>query len=565
MSKMPSTNRRVSKGRSRNGCITCKIRRVKCDEQKPDCSKCLSTGRKCSGYSDHGDTPKGAQARFCIVQHVPGISQPTRLWQVPYSTDLLLEDEYRSLEFFQVHTTFCFGSGIGSYLLRAVYHEPILKTIAIALGSLHRSFAFSQDEPLDPEERTRFTLLRYNKAIRQLVSINPLTNPQSNDTFLIACILFFCFECLQGNYKLAFQHAISGLKIIKQERLITNVSSLGTYMPIEKITLLFSILENQVLEIESESIILSDLRPTVSSYFPRLTMGSSLLPTDSIEDIFISFQFLYNRFTRFLAICDPLIEPLENQSNEFLADIQSINIEYIQVRTEIEAWLSLFEDWLQRRSSSRKELESDQVIILKAWKLIIGIFIRLPLPPSELDWDHFTDDFSAVNSLVASMIGAPSSEVLSQPSSLPEPTEPNIDQSEKIPKGSLLPTILPKSSKSETSRFSLSLGVVTPLYLCATRCRESSVRYYSIRLMSYCQRREGLWDSDLAARIAKRIVTIEEMTAQISPTSEYFPADIGLACRVTSLSPAFDQTKRVKIRYNREGLGSGLIEEIFTW
>ena len=111
----------------------------------------------------------------------------------------------------------------------------------------------------------------------------------------------------------------------------------------------------------------------------------------------------------------------------------------------------------------------------------------------------------------------------------------------------------------------MSLGVVTPLYLCATRCRESSVRYYSIRLMSYCQRREGLWDSDLAARIAKRIVTIEEMTAQISPTSEYFPADIGLACRVTSLSRVFDQTKRVKIRYNREGFNSGLIEETFTW
>lgn len=446
-----------------------------------------------------------------------------------------------------------------------MYHEPILKTIAIALGSLHRSFAHSQAEALDPQESTRFTLLRYNKAIRQLLSINPLTNPQSNDTFLIACILFFCFECLQGNYKLAFQHAISGLRIIKQERLITKISSLGTYMPVEEITLLFSILENQVLEIENESILSSDLRPTVSSYFPRLTIDSSLLPTDSIEGIFISFQFLYNRFTRFLAICDPLVEPLENKSIEFLADIQCINTEYIQVRAEIDAWLSLFKNWLQRHASCRKELGSDQVIILKAWRLIIGIFIRLPLPPSELDWDHFTDDFSAVNALVASMVGAPSSEVLSHSSSLPESLDSKLNHSEKTQRGPLLPTILPKSSKSESSRFSLSLGVVTPLYLCATRCRDSSVRYYSIRLMSYCQRREGLWDSDLAARIAKRIVTIEEMTAQISPATEYSPSDIGLACRVSSLSPAFDQTKRVRIRYNREGSNSGIIEETFTW
>lgn len=229
-----------------------------------------------------------------------------------------------------------------------------------------------------------------------------------------------------------------------------------------------------------------------------------------------------------------------------------------------------FENWLQRHASCKKELESDQVIILKAWRLIIGIFIRLPLPLSELDWDPFTDDFSAVNYLVASMIGAPSSEVLSHSSSLLESFDPKLKQWEKTQRGPLLPTIFSKSSKSESSRFSLSLGLDTPLYLCATRCRDSSVSYYSIRLMSCSQRCEGLWDSDLAARIAKRIVTIEETTAQISPASEYLPSDIGLACRVTSLYPAFDQllawfeTKQVKIRYNREGSNSGLIEETFT-
>ena len=163
------------------------------------------------------------------------------------------------------------------------------------------------------------------------------------------------------------------------------------------------------------------------------------------------------------------------------------------------------------------------------------------------------------------MVGAPSSEVLSQSSILPESLDSKITQSGKTESGPLLPTILPKSWNSESSRFSLSFGVVTLLYLCATRCRDSSVRNYTIRLMSYCQRREGLWDSDLAARIAKRIVNIEEMTAQISPATEYLPSDIGLACGVSSLSPAFDQMKRVKIKYNREGSNSGIIEETFTW
>jgi len=34
----------------RTGCVTCKTRHVKCDEQKPRCQRCVSTGRQCDGY-----------------------------------------------------------------------------------------------------------------------------------------------------------------------------------------------------------------------------------------------------------------------------------------------------------------------------------------------------------------------------------------------------------------------------------------------------------------------------------------------------------------------------------
>lgn len=42
--------KRASKPKVRTGCTTCKIRRVKCDETKPNCKRCTSTGRKCDGY-----------------------------------------------------------------------------------------------------------------------------------------------------------------------------------------------------------------------------------------------------------------------------------------------------------------------------------------------------------------------------------------------------------------------------------------------------------------------------------------------------------------------------------
>ncbi|KAJ5970804.1 uncharacterized protein N7479_000722 [Penicillium vulpinum] len=47
-----STRRRKWAPKLKSGCITCKIRRIKCDEEKPHCRRCVSTGRKCDGYPD---------------------------------------------------------------------------------------------------------------------------------------------------------------------------------------------------------------------------------------------------------------------------------------------------------------------------------------------------------------------------------------------------------------------------------------------------------------------------------------------------------------------------------
>lgn len=46
-----TTTRPRRSGLGTSGCLTCRIRKVKCDEAKPACHKCRSTGRKCDGYS----------------------------------------------------------------------------------------------------------------------------------------------------------------------------------------------------------------------------------------------------------------------------------------------------------------------------------------------------------------------------------------------------------------------------------------------------------------------------------------------------------------------------------
>ncbi|KAL7664983.1 Zn(2)-C6 fungal-type domain-containing protein [[Candida] zeylanoides] len=52
----PATKRRFH-SKSRNGCSTCKRRRIKCDEHKPTCMKCQHLGLVC-GYTLGEDTPR---------------------------------------------------------------------------------------------------------------------------------------------------------------------------------------------------------------------------------------------------------------------------------------------------------------------------------------------------------------------------------------------------------------------------------------------------------------------------------------------------------------------------
>ena len=47
---MPSS-RSTTIAKAKSGCLICRRRRVKCDEGKPECEKCLRSNRECSGYS----------------------------------------------------------------------------------------------------------------------------------------------------------------------------------------------------------------------------------------------------------------------------------------------------------------------------------------------------------------------------------------------------------------------------------------------------------------------------------------------------------------------------------
>jgi len=58
--------------------------------------------------------------------------------------------------------------------------------------------------------------------------------------------------------------------------------------------------------------------------------------------------------------------------------------------------------------------------------------------------------------------------------------------------------------------FVFDYNIVTSLFVVGTRCRDLVVRRMAIGLLMKYPRREGLWDSSMAAAVSKRVMNEEE-------------------------------------------------------
>ena len=97
--------------------------------------------------------------------------------------------------------------------------------------------------------------------------------------------------------------------------------------------------------------------------------------------------------------------------------------------------------------------------------------------PDETIWDTFTKRFEQIVDLATSIVEIS-----------------NCDQ----------------STQKRGTDFSLDMHTVGPLYAVAHRCRHPIIRRKAVSLLYAAPRQEGVWDSVLTARVAERLIGIEE-------------------------------------------------------
>ncbi|KAF5672695.1 transcriptional regulatory [Fusarium denticulatum] len=210
---------RLSKPKVRSGCLTCKTRRVKCDEGKPACARCIRGDFVCDGYE--------TQPTKLEIVPVPS-AQVVPVKFLPLAPSTLPGLDGHSvpyLDAFRYHVApelsgsfymdFCEGT-----ILTGVHQDDSIRQLVLALGALtlaiaddardsKQSTAQSKPSPLkvwgpsSVKNRNHAASLKHYlkgvQGLRERLKLDPAH--VSVRTMTVMTILMALFEILQGNHR----------------------------------------------------------------------------------------------------------------------------------------------------------------------------------------------------------------------------------------------------------------------------------------------------------------------------------------------------------------------------
>lgn len=210
---------RLSKPKVRSGCLTCKTRRVKCDEGKPACARCIRGDFVCDGYETQ-------PTKHEVVLVPPAQVVPVKFLPLaPSPLPGLDGHSVPYLDAFRYHVApelsgsfymdFCEGT-----ILTGVHQDDSIRQLVLALGALtlaiaddardtRQSIVQSKPSPLkvwgprSVKNRNHAASLKHYlkgvQGLRERLKLDPAH--VSVRTMTVMTILMALFEILQGNHR----------------------------------------------------------------------------------------------------------------------------------------------------------------------------------------------------------------------------------------------------------------------------------------------------------------------------------------------------------------------------
>ncbi|RAK79734.1 Zn(II)2Cys6 transcription factor [Aspergillus fijiensis CBS 313.89] len=444
----------------KSGCITCRIRRIKCDETKPSCTRCTSTGRNCDGYGD-----------LALKQMIkpPHLLQMSSAWEQVSGNTIEIENFafFRSVTTTDLAGFFDIGFWTGK-LLQLAHQYPALWHAMTALACVHHDFVTDRTPStvarVGDTPNMGFALVQFNKSIQSLRELlsRPSVTRLDKVVALSTCLLFTCMASLQGRQWQAFVHINSGLKMFHHWDLgVRKSKRLDHDREVDLLLVAFTQLDTQARPY------LPNQRNNFQWTDSQIVLSSAKEPFRSLLDAYLSLEVHFNSLMR-LMMSKEFANPARVAEN--LVKKQKCADDFEQWDVRLSGFVS---------SAAPSETDDRALDLLYIRRIFAHVFLSLDFTKGELCHDDFFEDYKRMLNLATKLLD----DLNSTPQASKNTSHPN---------------------------FCLSTTVAEPLFLIATRCREPTVRRNALRLLQRYPRREGICEGMVAAKIAETMIDIEE-------------------------------------------------------
>lgn len=562
---------RTSKPKVKTGCNNCKQRRIKCDEKRPSCSQCVRSKKICTGYppparsarpheeiriapkpisgslaakpaatSQHVQVPPRRLVKYqkrTTPPTTPVIQQSSMILYRP-STLPLDQQEGLYFQLFQTHTANELSGYFDSVfwsrtVLQECHSEDAIRHAVVALGALYKTLEKSTESPpsspcdnIDPVDNPyqhwEVAVKQYSNACNALVNVGG-QDSRTNRTRLMASVLLACFDSFIGDHKQAIVQIQNGLALLEQLRAQRRRAFLPKpEEPVEDE--LIQMFTRLAIQAKSYDMAFHFPKPYVIQLIPPSSDPSSP-PSEGGSPVSLHQDPIPEQFSSLLearlawdTLCEKIFRFTETlfsyaNANGPMGVLPSSLRQYgVGFKGQIQAWSDAFEHILSSRTAPGvNSQEKAGIAVLKMFQIMGQILFLMTFSDSEGQFDVFQPQFKAIVDLALEVVGDEERRAAEKRCPNPKTCQHHKNHQLDIFGGREYTANHIKPS------FSADLGIVPPLYVVATKCRNPLIRRQAIQLLRSSSRREGMWDSELTSRIGMWIVEIEEEEALMTP------------------------------------------------
>jgi hypothetical protein len=407
--------------------------------------------------------------------------------------DFTTESEYNYFSLYQSST----AAELSGYFSSDVWNRVILQTCheeayarhaVIALGALHRALQVYHHsvERASPKLHHEFALQHYGKALKYMSQVIAREKNEARLRHtLISSLLTTCFETYIGNQDSALIQAQAGIDILMEQQATQRNEGENERSYVECLSSDSSFLDYDLLStfarLEAQILTFKDGR---STHLPR-TMREEEFPIipstfRSVNEARLYWDLCVRRAMLFhYSNSDPNFSSLDFGENIFRNSIGCERIQrYIDGYTTARMnWAKAFQPIFEQ---SRKDGNTQDFLcasILKMKALSAKFAFAPTAQGGETYADAFLDDYVQIVELATNVL------------------EQSVDQDK---------TTLRKVV------FNFDVSIVVPIFIVALRCRDCKVRREAIELLWKYPRREGFYDSLMAAKVVSWFMSKEE-------------------------------------------------------